>query len=82
VNAPEPPQRRESDRVSEQRDRLFLIFVGAMFIVLILYGAGMTVIIVLGHEQIGSRMISGFIGMFTGILGLGSGYILGRHGGV
>ena len=80
MNQPEPPHRRESDRAQEKNDRLFLIFVGAMFVILLFYGAGMTIVIVLGHEQIGTRMITGFIGMFTGILGLGSGYILGRQG--
>lgn len=43
-----------------------------------LYGLGMTVVILFGDATIGLRMVSTFGSMFAGILGLGSGYILGR----
>lgn len=59
-------------------DDLFRYFVRGLFIIMFLYGAGMTVIILFGNETIGLRMVSTFGSMFAGILGLGSGYILGR----
>lgn len=59
------------------RDYLFIRFVTALFVLLLLYGAGMFVVIALGHESVATRMISGFGTMFAGILGLGSGYLLG-----
>lgn len=51
-----------------------------LLILLTLYGAGMTVVLLFGNEKIGLRMVYGFSSMFTGILGLGSGYLLGRSG--
>lgn len=45
---------------------------------MLLYGCGMTLVILFGNANLGLRMISTFGSMFAGILGLGSGYILGR----
>ena len=59
-------------------DDLFIRFVRAMIFIMILFGAGMTLIILFGDQAIGLRMVNAFSSMFVGILGLGSGYLLGR----
>lgn len=59
-------------------DDLFRYFVRGLFIIMLLYGCGMTTVILFGNETIGLRMVSTFGSMFAGVLGLGSGYILGR----
>ena len=59
-------------------DDIFRYFVRGLFAIMLLYGCGMTVVILFGDETIGLRMVSTFGSMFAGILGLGSGYILGR----
>lgn len=59
-------------------DRLFLRFVRGLFLILILFGLGMTIVILVGDSAIGLRMVNAFTSMFVGVLGLGSGYILGR----
>lgn len=59
-------------------DRLFLRFVRGLFLILILFGLGMTIVILVGDSAIGLRMVNAFTSMFIGVLGLGSGYILGR----
>lgn len=65
-------------------DRLFFRVFRALLFVLIAYGAGMALTILLGDDLLASRMISGFASMFAGILGFGTGYVLGSqsdHGG-
>lgn len=59
-------------------DEIFRYFVRGLFGIMFLYGIGMVIIILFGNETIGLRMVSTFASMFAGILGLGSGYILGR----
>jgi hypothetical protein len=63
------------------RDELFLYFLRGAFAVLLLYGVGMAAAIVWASDNVARAMITGFVGMFTGILGLGSGYILGKRNG-
>jgi hypothetical protein len=46
---------------------------------MILFGAGMTLVILFGDAAIGLRMVNAFVAMFSGVLGLGSGYLLGRN---
>jgi hypothetical protein len=60
------------------RDELFLRFAKGLFVVLLLYGAGMLAVVVWGDQSTASKMLSAFASMFAGILGLGSGYLLGR----
>lgn len=60
-------------------DQLFLRFVRGMLIIMILFGLGMTFVILFGDEVIGLRMVNAFSSMFIGVLGLGSGYMLGRR---
>lgn len=59
-------------------DRLFYRFMLGVFILLLLYGAGMTAVVIFGEVVLASRMVSGFATMFAATLGLGSGYLLGR----
>lgn len=60
-------------------DQVFLGFVRGLFILMLLFGAGMTAVILLGDTTIGYRMVNVFGSMFAGVLGLGSGYLLGRN---
>lgn len=59
-------------------DELFIRFVRAMIVLMILFGVGMIVVILFGDASIGLRMVNAFASMFVGVLGLGSGYLLGR----
>jgi hypothetical protein len=59
-------------------DQLFLQFVRAMVYLMALFGIGMTFVILFGNHTIGLRMVNAFASMFVGVLGLGSGYLLGR----
>jgi hypothetical protein len=61
------------------RDALFVRFVVGLFVILILYGAGMGAMLLFGDSSLASKMLSGFASMFAGILGLGSGYLLGAR---
>lgn len=45
---------------------------------MILFGLGMTLVILFGDRVIGLRMVNGLVSMFVGVVGLGSGYLLGR----
>jgi len=60
-------------------DTLFWRFVLGLFTIMVLYGMGMTFVLISGNNTIGLRMISGFASMFAGVLGLGSGYILAQR---
>lgn len=59
-------------------DQLFMRFVFGLLGVMSLFGIGMIAVIFLGETAIGSKMVTSFVSMFAGVLGLGSGYILGR----
>ena len=59
-------------------DDVFWKFVRAMLIIMSLFGAGALIVILSGETGIGLKMITAFGSMFAGMLGLGSGYILGR----
>jgi hypothetical protein len=60
------------------RDRLFLLFAGGLFVLVVLFGTATTVVILWGDAKIGLRMVSVFAAMFSALIGLGSGYLLGR----
>ena len=60
-------------------DQLFIRFVRGMIGLMILFGVGMILVILFGEHAIGLRMVNAFTSMFVGVLGLGSGYLLGRH---
>jgi hypothetical protein len=67
----------------EGRDDLFRYFASALLVILLLFGAGMVVAVLFGNEPLAAKMVNVFSGMFSGVLGLGSGYLLGtkRTGG-
>jgi len=60
------------------RNTLFFRFVEGIGLLLLLYGAGMFAVIIWGGDQtLAAKMINAFTAMFSGALGLGSGYLLG-----
>jgi hypothetical protein len=59
------------------RDSLFGRFAAGVFTILVLYGCAMTGVVLYGDPSLASKMISGFGTMFAGVLGLGTGYLLG-----
>lgn len=59
-------------------DRLFLRFVTGLFIILLMFGLGMTLVIIVGDKSIGLRMVNVFASMFVSVLSFGSGYLLGQ----
>lgn len=63
------------------RDRLFLRFTVALFAVMAIFGTTMGVVLIWGNEAVGLRMINVFAAMFSAVVGLGTGYLLGREGG-
>lgn len=68
---------RKMGPIAEQ-DRLFAYFIRVVVSILMLYGAGMTAVILFGPGDIAGKMVTGFGVMFTGVIGIGSGYLLGR----
>jgi hypothetical protein len=62
-------------------DQLFVVFVRWMIIVLLLFGAGMTAVILFGDHALAYRMVNIFASMFSAVTGLGAGYLLGARGG-
>lgn len=66
------------DQGLSNRDKLFLRFILGIFALMLMYGIGMILVLIFVSESTGLRMVSGFASMFAGILGLGSGYLLGR----
>jgi len=70
-------RRQDIGRYALTTNELFVRFIAWVSLILILYGAGMFVVVATDHP-LGSKMLSGFASMFTGLVGLGSGYLLGR----
>jgi hypothetical protein len=62
------------------RDPLFTRFAASLFAVLALYGTGTIIVVLFGDLSLARVMLASFASMFAGILGLGSGYLLGRNG--
>jgi hypothetical protein len=59
-------------------DQVFRTFVVLLTSIILLYGAGMMIAVFVGPESLASKMLSSFAAMFSGLLGLGAGYLLGR----
>lgn len=59
-------------------DELFVNFARGLFILLLLFGFTMAAVLLFGDPLLGSKMVNAFTSMFAGLLGLGSGYLLGR----
>lgn len=62
------------------RDKLFWRFTGALFVVVALFGLTMSAVLIWGDQALGLRMINVFAGMFSAVVGLGTGYLLGAGG--
>lgn len=62
-----------------EQDRLFAYFIRIILGILTVYGIGMILVILFGPPDIAGKMVTGFGVMFTGVLGIGSGYLLGRN---
>ena len=60
-------------------DQLFWRFFRGLLLLMVLFGAGMVLVILFGDKVIGLRMVNAFSAMFVGVLGLGSGYFLGSR---
>jgi len=60
-------------------DGLFKLVFGSLALILVLYGLGMTLVILIGDRVLAGRMLAGFASMFVGVLGFGSGYLLGQQ---
>jgi hypothetical protein len=68
------------DKIDRQ-DRLFLYFALGLFAILTCFGIG-TSIVILFHDKndaLALRMINVFAAMFSSLVGLGTGYLLGTH---
>lgn len=62
-------------------DRLFVYFMRLIGVIFLLYGLGMTAVIIWGNAALGAKMLNVFAAMFSGVIGLGSGYLLGKRNG-
>jgi hypothetical protein len=60
-------------------DEIFLQFARGLFLLMVTFAVGMFIVILFGDATVGLRMVNAFASMFAGLLGLGSGYILGRQ---
>jgi len=65
-------------RPNGSSDLVFIRFFFGILVILLLYGVGMMAVVLFGDKALAARMLVGFAGMFSGVLGLGTGYLLGR----
>jgi len=65
-------------RPNGSSDLVFMRFFFGILTILLLYGVGMMAVVLFGDKGLAARMLIGFAGMFSGVLGLGTGYLLGR----
>jgi hypothetical protein len=63
------------------RDRIFVLFAGALFLLLVLFGTVTTAVVLWGDHVLALRMVSVFAAMFSALVGLGTGYLLGTRNG-
>lgn len=59
------------------RDEIFLRFMVAMAAILMLFGIAMVATIFVSSDSLVGKMVAAFASMFSGLLGLGAGYMLG-----
>jgi divalent metal cation (Fe/Co/Zn/Cd) transporter len=62
------------------RQQLALYIVIGLFVVLVLFGFGMIVVILIGNQALATKLVNVFASMFAGLLGLATGFLLGRNG--
>lgn len=60
-------------------DYLFLYFIAGLLVLVALFGVSMTLVLLFGDPPLALRMVTTFASLFTGVLGLGSGYLLGSR---
>lgn len=63
------------------KDTLFKYFITGLFIIITIYMIGMLVALFFVDEALAAKLINGFVGVFGTLIGLGSGYLLGRGNG-
>jgi hypothetical protein len=61
------------------KDDIFIQFCIGLFIVIVLFGLGMFGVYVFVDSAAGGKMLAVFASMFSSVVGLGSGYMLGRQ---
>jgi disulfide bond formation protein DsbB len=60
------------------KDELFFRVIRLFVLIIALYGASMSVMLIWGDASLGKVMLSGFSSMFAGLLGFAGGFLLGR----
>ena len=60
-------------------DDLFRLVVPWIFGLLTLYAFGMIPVLIFSSESIARAMVTGFVTMFTGLIGMIGGYLLGTR---
>jgi uncharacterized membrane protein YjgN (DUF898 family) len=65
---------------SMSKQQLAIYLVIGLFAVLVLFGFGMVVVILIGDQTLAAKLVNVFANMFTGLLGLAAGFLLGRNG--
>jgi membrane protein DedA with SNARE-associated domain len=65
------------------RDRTFLIILGGLFVFMCLFGIGATILGLVGDasDQVTLRVLGAIGSMFSSVVGLILGYIVGRRNG-
>lgn len=65
------------------RDKTFLVIVGVLFAFLFCFGVGAVVLSITGDpsDQVSLRVISAIGGMFSSVIGVVLGYLVGRRNG-
>src|SRR5438270_602081 len=59
------------------RDQLFWRFTSVLLVVLVVFGVTSAAVVLFGSDSLALRMLNIFSGMFSGVLGMGTGYLLG-----
>jgi hypothetical protein len=60
-------------------DKVFMWFAGALFVLVGLFGAGTTAVVLWGDHVLALRMINVLAAMFSALVGLGTGYLFGSR---
>jgi hypothetical protein len=60
-------------------DKVFMWFAGALFVLVGLFGAGTTAVVLWGDPKLALRMINVLAAMFSALVGLGTGYLFGSR---
>jgi zinc transporter ZupT len=58
---------------------LFRLVIPWIFGLLMLYGVGMILTLLFAHESVARAVVAGFVTMFTGVVGMISGFLIGSR---